>query len=56
VMQVALGFTAVSITRHILVVPLWNRWRLTRASAAGMFAFYAVFQVVYLLLIVREKR
>eukprot|EP00892_Ulva_mutabilis_P001123 jgi/Ulvmu1/11010/UM007_0190.1 len=53
-LQVAIGFAIVSAFRHIALVPLL-RWRLTRVAAAGMLLFYAIFQVVYLTLVVRER-
>lgn len=54
-LQVAIGFAVVSVFRHLAVVPLL-RWRLTRVAALGMLAFYAVFQVVYLTLVMRQPR
>ena len=53
-LKVALGFAAASIVRHIVMVPLVQGWRLTKASAVGMFVFYGVFQAVYLSLIAAE--
>lgn len=53
-LKIALMFAAASILRHLVMVPLVHKWKLTKASAVGMSVFYGVFQVVYLWLIVVE--
>lgn len=54
-LKVALGFAAVSVVRHLLLVPLLHGWKLTKSAAFGMFVFYLVFQAVYLYLVSLES-
>jgi solute carrier family 24 (sodium/potassium/calcium exchanger), member 6 len=53
-LRVALGFAVVSVIRHLAIIPLVCNWRLTKSVAVSMFAFYALFQVIYLYLIVQD--
>ena len=53
-LKVAFGFLAASMARYVVLVPTLFRWQFGRRAALSMIAFYAVFQVVYMVAISQE--